>query len=270
MELRYFMPPDILKPYVKHYYVFQSDTETGFGDTVFPSGDMEMIFNLGDGTWESAIGDKYIRTPKIELWGQVTKPLTIRSKGKHMMLGVKFFTHSAAYFLNDEIGIFNDQVSDLSDILGNSVKTLYMQLLEATDITKRIELIDSFLIKKLIAGEKRSFRIHKVGDILSSIKMNSSDGNLNHIAWKHGITPRYLHKLIYQHTGLSPVSFNKITRFQYSLKLIAKNDQPFTSIAYESGYFDQSHFIRDFKSFTGITPSAYMDNITPVNQLLLQ
>lgn len=270
MELRYFQPPDILKRYVRHYYVFESDTDIGFEDTVFPSGDMEMIFNLGGGLWESAVDDKYIRTPKIELWGQITKPLAIRSKGKHTMFGIKFFTHSAAYFLNEEIGIFNNQVSDLADILGNQIKTLYMQLLETSDITKRIELIDAFLIKKLITGEKRSFRIDKVANILTSIKSNSSESNLNHIASKHGITARYLHKLIYQHTGLSPTSFNKIIRFQSSLKLIAKNDQPFTSIAYQSGYFDQSHFIKDFKSFTGITPSAYLDNITPVNQLLLQ
>ncbi len=54
-------------------------------------------------------------------------------------------------------------------------------------------------------------------------------------------------------------SFNKINRFQFSLRLIAKNDQPFTAIAYDSGYFDQSHFIRDFKSFTGLTPSQDFD-----------
>jgi AraC-like DNA-binding protein len=76
--------------------------------------------------------------------------------------------------------------------------------------------------------------------------------------------------LIYQHTGLSPKSFNKISRFQLSLRLIAKNEQPFTSIAYDCGYFDQSHFIRDFKSFTGLTPSAYLENKFSVNQVFLQ
>ena len=270
MELNYFQPSDILKPYVKHYYLFESAADTSFEDTVFPSGDMEMIFNLGGGVWESSVNDSYVRTPNIELWGQITHPLAIRSKGRHTMLGVKFFTHSAAYFLNDGMGIFNDQVLDLADILGNPVKTLYSQLLENRDTAKRIELIELFLIKKLIAGEKKSYGIDRVGNILTSVKKAPGENNINGIASKYGITPRYLHKLIYQHTGLSPTAFNKIIRFQYSLKLIAKNNQPFTTIAYESGYFDQSHFIRDFKSFTGITPSAYMDNLTPVNQLLLQ
>ncbi|SFE42059.1 Helix-turn-helix domain-containing protein [Chitinophaga sp. CF118] len=270
MEFKHFPPSDILKPYVKHYYIFESDSDIEFEDTVFPSGDMEVIFNLGEGTWESSAENKFLRTPQIELWGQITKPLAIKSKGRHTMLGIRFFTHSAAYFLNDEIGVFNNQVSDLSDIIGKPVKVLHSQLLETTKLSKRIELIESFLLKRLVRSEKRSFKIDKVASILTSIKTDSAENNISNIASTYGITSRYLQKIIYQHTGLSPKSFNKINRFQLSLRLIAKNEQPFTSIAYECGYFDQSHFIRDFKSFTGVTPSAYLENRFPVNQAFLQ
>jgi AraC-like DNA-binding protein len=270
MEFKHFAPSDILKPYIRHYYIFQSDDDTEFEDTVFPSGDMEVIFNLGEGTWESAADNKFIKTPKIELWGQITKPLAIRSKGRHTMLGIKFFTHSASFFFDEGIGLFNDQILDLAEVTGNLVKTLHVQLLETKDEHKRIELIDIFLLKRLIANEKKSFRIDKVADILTTIKKNPAENNLGNIASGYGITPRYLHKLIYQHTGLSPAFFNKVNRFQFSLKLIAKNQQPFTTIAYRCGYFDQSHFIRDFKSFTGLTPSAYLENISPVNLMLAQ
>ncbi len=270
MEFKHFSPSDILKPYIRHYYSYESDSDNEFEDTVFPSGDMEVIFNLGEGAWESLADNKFYKTPKIELWGQITKPLAIRSKGRHTMLGIKFFTHSASYFFNDGIGVFNDQISDLSDIIGSPAKALHQQLLETKDIRRRIEIIENFLLKRLIANEKKSYRIDKVANILISIKKNPAENNLGHIASRHGITSRYLHKLIYQHTGLSPTSFNKINRFQFSLKLITKNEQPFTAIAYDSGYFDQSHFIRDFKAFTGVTPSAYLETISPVNLLLAQ
>jgi AraC-like DNA-binding protein len=270
VNFKQFAPSNILMPYIKHYYIFESDSDIEFEDIVFPSGDMEVIFNLGNGVWESSVGNEFYKTPQIELWGQITKPLAIKSKGKHTMLGIKFFTHSAAYFFNDEIGVFNDRITDLYDVLGNPAKILHAQLLETKDQDKRIEILEGFLIKKLIGAQKRFARIDKVAHILMSIKKNPAENNLGNIASKHGITPRYLHKLILQNTGLSPSSFNKINRFQFSLKLIAKNNLPFTAIAYNCGYFDQSHFIRDFKSFTGLTPSAYMENITPVNQLLLQ
>jgi AraC-like DNA-binding protein len=270
MEFKHFSPSDILKPYIRHYYIFESDSDIEFEDTVFPSGDMEVIFNLGHGRWESFVENKFFQTPPIELWGQITKPLAIKSKGRHTMLGIRFFTHSAAYFLNDEIGVFNNQVSDLSAIIGSPIKILHSQLLETTESNRRIALIEKFLLERLAGNEKKSFRIDKVADILTSIKNNSEENNISNIASRHGVTPRYLHKLIYQHTGLSPKSFDKISRFQVSLRLIAKNKQPLTAIAYDCGYFDQSHFIRDFKSFTGVTPSAYLENKFPVNQVFLQ
>ncbi|GGA81617.1 helix-turn-helix transcriptional regulator [Puia dinghuensis] len=266
MEFTYFPPSDILKPYIRHYYIFHSTSGTTFEDVVFPSGDMEMIFNLASGIWSTQ--DK--RNPLIELWGQITKPLDIQSSGSHTMLGIKFFPHSAAYFLECPVGDFNDQVADLGDILGKPVKQLHTQLLATGDAAKRIALVESFLIDRLIQGEKRSFRIDKVGHILKSMVKAPAEIKLSAIATQHGITSRYLNKLVYQHTGLTPISFNKIRRFQFSLKLIAKNDQPFTAIAYDCGYFDQSHFIKEFKSFTGLTPSAYLKNISPVNQLLQQ
>lgn len=274
MELMYFPPSEILKPYIRHYYLFQSPQAAAFEDTVFPSGDMEIIFNLGEGSWST----RENRNPPIELWGQITKPLLIRSIGPHTMLGVKFFPHSAAYFLDEAIGEFNDGVSDLGAILGNPVTQLHARLQSSTDTAERIALLESFLDNRLTRGEKsksgrKAFRIDKVGHILRAMTNHPADvaaTRINTIATQYGITSRYLNKLIYQHTGLTPISFHKIRRFQFSLKLVARNDQPLTSIAYESGYFDQSHFIKEFKSFTGLTPSAYLKNISPVNQLLQQ
>lgn len=269
MHLQHFSPSEILKPYIKHYYIFESDSDVAFEDTVFPSGEMEIIFNLGDGIWESLVDKNFHKTPKIELWGQITKPLPIKSKGKHTMLGIRFYTHTAAYFFKDEIGVFNNQIFDLEDIIGNPIKNLHSQLLETSDIQKRIELIETFLIKKIITNPKRSGKIEKVAHILSSLLNEPTESNINNISAKYGITPRYLHKLVFQHTGLAPKSFNKIKRFQHSLKLINNTEYPFTSIAYDSGYFDQSHFIRDFKSFTGTTPTSYLENQFPINQLIL-
>ncbi|MBC9795711.1 helix-turn-helix domain-containing protein [Sinomicrobium weinanense] len=269
MDFQQFIPSNTLKPYIRHYYLFESASDMEFEDTVLPSGDMEMIFNLGDGIWEFSVNNVFHRTPPTELWGQITKPLSIRSRGKHTMVGIKFFTHSAAYFLNDEIRIFNDHVYDLYEVMGHPIRTLHGQLLEAADMATRIRLIESFLIKKLIYNQQKIYKIDRVGKILETIKDNYTENNLRLVASKHHVTPRYLHKLINQYTGLTPKSYNKIKRFQRSLMLISRKEETLTSIAYNCGYFDQSHFIRDFKWFTGSTPSSYMNNITPVNQLLL-
>src|SRR6188768_521236 len=144
MKFQEFIPSEVLKPYIKCYYTFESDRDVEFEDTVFPSGLMEIIFNLGEGTWETFVNNKFQPTPKIELWGQIVKPLAIKSKGKHAMLGIRFFPHTAACFLRDEIAIFNNQVSNLSDIVGHPISILHSQLLETPVTSRRIVLIEDF------------------------------------------------------------------------------------------------------------------------------
>src|SRR5882757_6502257 len=106
-------PGNRLKQYVKCYYIYESEADVTFDDTVFPSGCMEIIFNLGSGKWQTAAGDGFVTTPSIELWGQIIRPLPIRSIGRNTMLGVRFFPHAAACFLNDKMDLFNNQVADL-------------------------------------------------------------------------------------------------------------------------------------------------------------
>jgi len=267
MQFRYFTPSPVLKPYIRHYYSFVSSEELVFEDTVFPSGDMELVFNLGAGTWEAGVQNRFQQTPQAEVWGQVTRPLAVRSRGRHTMLGIRFFTHAASYFFDEEISVFNDHVSDLYDVMGKPAKTLHAQLMDMAGTDERIQLLEHFLLQRLQANQKKAHHINKVASILTSIQKEAEENNIGDIASTHGITPRYLHKLIYKHTGLSPKSFNKISRFRQSLKLIAKDNYPFTAIAYDCGYFDQSHFIRDFKSFTGVTPSAYLETKAPLTHI---
>ncbi|MDG1692959.1 MAG: helix-turn-helix domain-containing protein, partial [Methylophilaceae bacterium] len=64
------------------------------------------------------------------------------------------------------------------------------------------------------------------------------------------------------YVGLSPKQFSKIIQFQSSLnKLTEAKFQKLTDIGFDSGFTDQSHFIRTFKSYTGQTPSFYYDNL---------
>ena len=261
-------PDERLRPYVKCYYVFESESHVEYDDTVFPVGNMEIIFNLGEGIWKSEINNKFHKTPPVELWGQITKPLAIQSKGKNSMLGIRLLPHTAAYFFDEEVWEFNDQIADLRDLLGDAANTLHARLMDLTEQRKRIDLIESFLLQRLSAQKRKSDKIAMVGKIVDDLKISNSDNPVETVATQYDITPRYLQKLFLQYTGVTPKLYSKINRFQNSLKLIHKKDASLTSIAYECGYFDQSHFIREFKSFTGLTPSSYSPELSPVTQVL--
>jgi len=258
MKYNEIMPDNRLKQHVKCYYIYESDSSVAFEDTVFPSGYVEIIFNLGTGKWQTAADGDFITTPSIELWGQITRPLPIKSMGKNIMLGVRFFPHAAIYFLNDKVDLFNNRVTDYRDVSNKIVSYLYARLLEAPTWRTRIGLVENFLLQKLSTSETRFKKIALVSNVMKEMQREDFFDNIENVASRYGITSRYLQKLFLQYTGLTPKLYSKINRFQNSLKLVSRKDTSLTSVAYDCGYFDQSHFIREFKSFTGFTPSDYL------------
>lgn len=257
MKYKEIIPGEALRPYIKCYYLYESDTDAVFKDKAFATGCIEIMFNLGTGRWQTDTGNGFQTTPLIELWGQVIQPLTFQSLGLNTMLGIRFYPHAASIFLNADVSQFNDRVSDLIDITGNPVQLLHSKLLDTTLLNKRIELVEDFLLSRLYLFEKKLDKTILINNVIKELKKEDFFDNIENVATRYGITSRYLQKLFLQHTGLTPKLYSKINRFQNSLLLIAKKNTSLTAIAYECGYFDQSHFIREFKSFTGSVPSGY-------------
>ncbi len=123
-------PGNNLKQYIKCYYLYESDTDASFEDKAFATGCVEVMFNLGTGTWQTEVNNKFITTPAIELWGQIIQPLTFKSLGRNTMFGIRFFPHTASCFLHENMAQFNNRVSGFSDVMNKSVQPLHMKLLE--------------------------------------------------------------------------------------------------------------------------------------------
>ncbi|MET3503325.1 AraC-like DNA-binding protein [Mucilaginibacter rubeus] len=268
MVFKEMLPEPRLQPYIKCFYLYESDSDRSYDDIVFPSGTMEVIFNLGAGNWKSKKGDTFFTTPPVELWGQITKPLPIQSVGRNIMLGFRFYPHSAAYFFDENVSEFNNEIVDATHVFGPKLRTLYLKLLETADLNAKVAMIEDYLRSRLSATEKKHSKIKFIGDIVSSLKKNYSDDNILSISSRYNISSRHLNTLFSQYTGLPPKLFYKINRFQHSLNLVSANEEKLTNVAYSAGYFDQAHFIKEFKLFTGFTPNSFAAQASPINQAL--
>src|SRR5437016_7965318 len=102
MKYTEFIPGEALKQYVKCYYLYESDTNTVFEDKAFATGCIEVMFNLGTGVWQTEAGNCFVTSPPVELWGQIIQPLNFKFAGKSIMLGIRFYPHTASLFLNDD------------------------------------------------------------------------------------------------------------------------------------------------------------------------
>ena len=257
MYYKEFSPGSILKKYVQCYFVCENNDIENTEDKVFASGVIEIMFNIGaDGTQQIDNGNLTTK-PDIQLWGQTIQPLTFKTFEKHAMLGIRFFTHTAACFFNEPISQFNDRIIDFVDIGGAEAVLLYSQLRDVNLLTRRIELIEAFLMQRLFRFNHKFNKLKLVSEVMQDLRKDDFLENISSVASSYGISSRYLQKIFFDYSGLSPNLFTKIARFQKSMQLVADNYVSLTAIAYQCGYFDQSHFIKDFKFFSGSTPSAF-------------
>ena len=81
---------------------------------------------------------------------------------------------------------------------------------------------------------------------------------IEQLAEETGYTARYIDKCFRTEVGLSPKQLAKIFRFQAAVQALNdRSDKTLTEVAAELGYYDQSHFVRDFKALSGLTPKKY-------------
>ncbi len=139
---------------------------------------------------------------------------------------------------------------DALDILGTEMNTINSQLLDATNDTGK-DIVEKFLLKKC----------HHLKTLLpfdmAMRELICRDGNvpIEKIASLACLSLRQFERKCAERIGMPPKSFARIARFSKAYRLKeARPDLTWTAIAYEAGYFDQMHFIRDFKEFAGVTP----------------
>jgi AraC-like DNA-binding protein len=143
----------------------------------------------------------------------------------------------------------------LTILYGEEGVNLGNQILNANSTSERINLIETFLLKKL--ADKRI--IDKiVTSTIETIFSTNGQFSVNEFSKSNNINRRQLARKFSSAIGLSPKQLAKTIRIQATLKVLL-NEQitSLTDLAYENEYFDQAHFIKEFKEFTGLTPKEF-------------
>ncbi|HEX8357123.1 MAG TPA: helix-turn-helix domain-containing protein, partial [Segetibacter sp.] len=135
---------------------------------------------------------------------------------------------------------------------------LTQKIIKATDTKQRIEISENFLLDKLNDKATIDNIVKTTIDTLLSTKGSTS---INSILNGDLSKRRQLERNFIKQIGISPKQLGKVIRLQAALKmLLNEKGDNLTNIAYESEYYDQAHFIKDFKEFTGTNPKRFLDN----------
>ncbi len=166
----------------------------------------------------------------------------------------KFFRFPLkTYILNEDI---------LTEGFGKEANDFFERVFEILDFQKRGALIEDFLLSKMIGADTAFLQ-----ECLYSIHKTSGNLTLKDLAADLRCSEKKIVRSFAATFDLTPKDYIRIVKFRKALANLNENrNQSMTSIGYESNYYDQSHFIKDFRFFTEKTPTQIKDSITDVKQ----
>lgn len=196
-------------------------------------------------------------TPTLFVYGQMTEPGVMHYQaGTVTTTQVVLKPHALQTLLGLNAAVLTNSVVDLSEFAAGS---LNVRLMEARDDQQRVRLITDFLISKRRQAQSRDCLVE---ESLRLIHNHSASLTVKSLLEKLNISERQFEKRFVQSVGLPPYFYMRVKRFNEAIRLM--KTRPFaklTDVAYALNYYDQSHFIRDIKAFSGITPKTLIQKV---------
>lgn len=192
--------------------------------------------------------------------GPVTHKFSYALEGKGRILGIKFQPAGFSPLIGLSLDSITDKIFGLEQITSQPIDVLYNQLILSSNIAEVSHIFEQFLATTSLAAcsQKTTKNIQKVNLIVGEIANNSSLTRVEQLSEIFALPPRTMQRLFKDYVGLSPKWVLRKYRLHDVLELFEKNMPDFQQIILDLGYYDQAHFIKDFKSMTGQTPIDYL------------
>lgn len=249
------LPPAILLPYIKHYLFLESNGNYNKTLRLFSDGNTGMVFCINDSRMTL---DATGRLPQAFIYGQIGhfKDLYLAKEGSFLIV---VFQPDGFYRLAGiPASTLKDNIIAIDDLFGESARILCRTIVESQHRQSNLEHLNKFFYN--MANDRKTSSQKLIGIASQFIVNNNGLVTIESLLKHTGYTERHIERLFSDHIGMSPKKFANILQLHTFLKLLRSkpNDASMTAICYAAGYFDQSHLIRTFRKYTGITPSEYV------------
>jgi AraC-like DNA-binding protein len=255
MKCKYIQPPAYLKDYIRYYWVLENDVSEVSPKTfaAIADGSPGIIFQQSD---HGKFYQDSKELPSVFLYGQTTKYTELVTPGNFRSIGVYFYPHAIKSIFGFNAAEFTNSCVDLSLIPAKQFQDLSERLLNTADLNDQILLLSVYLFSQV---EKNSgFQDQLTGYAINKMLEAKGDVNLKLLQDDLKLSERSFERRFKYDVGISPKLLSRIFRFQAAMAQIRENSfSKLTDIAFENNYADQSHFIRSFKEFAGLSPNQF-------------
>jgi AraC-like DNA-binding protein len=260
MNYQIFQPHSNLKSLVKCYWTLEVAADSNSEkQRIVPDGCIEMAFILGDDIKRFTSEDEFILQPRAMVLGQTTEPFYIQPTGYVNTFAVRFYPYGFANFVSTPLKNLANKETPIEYLFGETPsKELERKIVRASDTERRMEIVEGFLLSKL---NEQATLDNVVNTTIDTLLSTNGSSSINTIVKDDLSKRRQLERKFLKQIGISPKQLGKVIRLQAALKmLLSKQTETLTRIAYEHEYYDQAHFIKDFKEFTGTNPKDFLED----------
>ncbi len=247
-------PHETLQPYIEHYWFVYAPPGRTFElmVDVFVDGRADLVFSFGAPWTRTPVGGRARLVRGSVLDAQRLAPIQVRQKGRVVLAGARFRAAGLAAFVSAPVHAWTGRVVPVAAVFGRGVARLSRALDQAAgDDAAQAALLDAFFRERLdVTDGKRT-----LWSLVSAIVEAGGLLRMDDLCRAHGVPIRQLDRLFRAHVGMTPKTFARIVRFQSALaQLTCDPGCTLADVAARCGYYDQPHFVREFKRFAGAAP----------------
>jgi AraC-like DNA-binding protein len=265
MHLHTLTPHPALAPFIHHFWVFRSAVGLPSGDArvVVPNGRHKLIVPYRNGLTASNLNDCAPLTQHhaegdavlIGLWEEPT--IISSTEEETITIGVEFHPHGLSRFFPLIASELTQRIESAETVLGSAGRTLGQRVGNARSLEEAVDVVHGFLLEQFARTTEVPELVRISLELLSASEYRM---DVTELERKMGYSRRYLHALFTEHVGLSPKRLMGVLQFEQLYRRFSQ-DKSVELLKRDALqlFYDQSHFIRTFRRFTGYAPGRFAE-----------
>ncbi|MGM0881788.1 MAG: DUF6597 domain-containing transcriptional factor [Bacillota bacterium] len=244
-QLTRYVPSEPLRPFIKHYWIvsWDLDGQDPYFQDVVPNPCVNMV----------------IEAYRSGIYGVASRKYTKKIEGKGRVFGVKFQPGGFYPFIQSPLSGLTDQSLTIESVFGAGALAFEQAIASEEDASGMIGHAEVLFLQKLPAQDET---IAFINQIINCMNEDREVTRVEQICELFDINKRKLQRLFNQYVGVSPKWVIKLYRLQNAAEAMdTGSHRNWLTLSNELGYYDQSHFIKDFKSIIGKTPDEYARSV---------
>ncbi len=209
------------------------------------------------GKAEILLDNDWKEIPTFSIFGMINKPCQIRLSKGYKEIAIGFKPYHFNLFVREKLNDMSlGKITDATEVFNPHLLEALHEKLSVVNAPHLVGTIIEDFFKLNYSAKRENQRVL----LATQMIYHDSIDKVDEIATQLSITPTTLRNAFREHIGVSPKELIKITRLYKAIQFQENQTATLTQLSYELGYFDQAHFIKEFKKYMGMAPKDYFKN----------